>query len=204
MTEGAKIDELPLRRMPAQARSREKVSRALAAAERLLDRDGPEALTLTQVASEAGLSAGALHQYLPDREAILQVLAARYYQRLESLFDQALKSAGSAQDDPAGALIDVVAEVYRDEVALRSLRLGPGGSEQSRAHKQRMAGLIEELLLVRHWASAAQAPVVARVLFHAGDGVLKEAFRDDGAGDAALLGALKDMIRAYLSAETVG
>ena len=69
---------LPLRRQPNQARSRDKVARALAAADDLLDEAGPDALTLNRVAERAGLTAGALHQYLPDRDAIVEVLAARY------------------------------------------------------------------------------------------------------------------------------
>ena len=115
------LEHLPLRRIPAQSRSRAKVARALAAADRLLDEKGPEALNLTRVAQEAGLSAGALHQYLPDRDAILRVLAARYYERLEALMAALMQVPDSAAD--IGGLLEAVVGIYRDEAALRSLLL---------------------------------------------------------------------------------
>jgi AcrR family transcriptional regulator len=53
----------------------------LKAADRLLAAEGTDALTTTRVAAEAGVSIGALYQYLPDRDAILHALADRYLTR---------------------------------------------------------------------------------------------------------------------------
>src|SRR3954447_25159346 len=63
------------RRVPRQARAREKLARVLEAADRLLAEEGVEALTTTRVAAAAGVSVGALYQYLPDRDAITEPLA---------------------------------------------------------------------------------------------------------------------------------
>src|SRR5258706_12582738 len=48
----------------------------LAAARRLLERDGPEALSLREVARRAGVSHNAPYRHFPDRAALLAALAA--------------------------------------------------------------------------------------------------------------------------------
>ena len=190
---------LPLRRQPNQARSRDKVARALAAADDLLDEAGPDALTLNRVAERAGLTAGALHQYLPDRDAIVEVLAARYHERLEALMVDAMARPADPQaDDPIGTTLAAVAEVYRDTAALRSLRLGHQGTS-SRAHKQRMAAHLARALAARGLVDGATAERVAPVIFFAADGVVQEAFRREPGGDPDLLEELGSMLRAYLS-----
>lgn len=191
----SELDALPLRRKPAQDRSRAKVERALDAADRLLDAAGPSALSLNRVAAEAGLSVGALHQYLPDRDAIVEVLAARYHRRLEALLEDALR--GPSTGDPIRAVLRGVVNVYRSETALRSVRL-EGSEAASRAHKRRMAEALRTLLVARGWAHGAKAKAVADVAFFAADAVLHEAFRRAPDGDRALLRELERMLRAYL------
>ncbi len=196
------LDGVPLRRVPTQARSREKVARALVAADGLLDHDGPAALNLTRVAAAAGLSVGALHQYLPDREAIVQALAARYHGRLEQLLDDAITAQHG--DDPVGTTIAAVADVYRDEAGVRVLRLGRDLTDDalgSAAHKERMAAKVRRALVARGLLpDDAGATVVARVVFLAADAVLHEAFRADAAGERALLDELTTMLRGYVRA----
>ena len=66
-----------LRKVPQQTRSRDKVARVLAAADRLLASHGAEALTTTRVAAAAGVSVGTLYQYFANKEAILVAMARR-------------------------------------------------------------------------------------------------------------------------------
>ena len=81
------LDVPRLRRVPRQARSRERLARMLDAAEELLVAEGPGALTTTRVASAAGVSVGSLYQYLPDKEAIVEALAGRYLAEFEGLME---------------------------------------------------------------------------------------------------------------------
>ena len=95
--------EVPrLRRVPRQARSRERLARMLDAAEALLVSEGPAALTTTRVAAAAGVSVGSLYQYLPDKEAIVEALAGRYLAEFEALMQQLAEQAPFA--DPVGTL----------------------------------------------------------------------------------------------------
>lgn len=64
-------------REPKQARSRAKVTLILEATIRLIERDGPDALTTNAIAASAGVSIGTLYQFFPNREAILDTLAAK-------------------------------------------------------------------------------------------------------------------------------
>lgn len=195
---------VPLRRIPSQARSRDKVARSLAAADLILDRDGVEALNLTRVAAEAGVSVGALYQYLPDREAIVEALAARYHARLEALMDDIVAEASQTwPEDPIGSAIDAFTELYRGEAGVRALRIGQqrsGEAPRADDHKRRMAAKVCDLLAARGVLSGEDdSEAVGRVIFLAADAVMHEAFRDDADGATGLLGQLKTMLRCYLS-----
>ncbi|WP_370962173.1 TetR/AcrR family transcriptional regulator [Amycolatopsis sp. cg9] len=196
MTEGR------LRRVPRQARSREKLARVLAAADRLLAEDGVEALTTTRVAAEAGVPVGTLYQYLPDREAITEALAEGYLARLEELMGAfAERAEEETWDDPVGLLVDAFAGLYRAEPGFRALWLGrgltDGAREADRAHKRVMAAGVHRILVAqRLLRDDYPAAVACRTAFLAADAVLQEAFRGDGAPE--LLDPVKTMLRAYL------
>ena len=70
-------DHLP-RRSPSQRRSRERVERLLAVAATLIAERGSDALRMSEVAEQAGVSIGSLYQYFPDKGAIIRMLAQRY------------------------------------------------------------------------------------------------------------------------------
>lgn len=195
------VADLPLARIPTQARSREKVLRALAAAERIVTTEGVDAITLPRVAAAADVSVGALYQYLPDREAITAAIVARYHARLEALLDAVIEAAPQIHpEDPVRYVLDAVAEVYQDEAAARSLRgaagvVGPG-ADAARAHKERMGDKVRLLLVVvGALDDGPTSAVVARVAFTAADAVLHDAFALDASERAAVLAELERVLR---------
>jgi len=196
------MTESRLRRVPRQARSREKLAKVLAAADRLLAEEGVEALTTTRVAAEAGVSVGALYQYLPDRDAITEALAELYLGRLETLMDSfAEQAAGETWADPVGLLVDAFAGLYRAEPGFRALWFGrglaDGSREADRAHKRVMATGVHRVLVAQGLLRDDYAAAVAcRTAFLAADAVIQEVFRGDGAPE--LLEPVKTMLRAYL------
>ncbi|NUP15677.1 MAG: TetR/AcrR family transcriptional regulator [Streptomyces sp.] len=196
---------VPLRRTPRQARSRARLARVLEAAERVLVRDGVQALTTTRVAAEAGVSVGSLYQYLPDRDAIIDALAAGYLARLEAAMDDLVTVAEAEQwDDPVGVLIDAYAAIYRTGHGFRALWFGSSLTEQTRAadreHKRRMADGVRRIVLVlglAHDDEALARACHAAVL--AADALAQEAFRRDPEGDPGLLDEAGLMLRGYLT-----
>ncbi|MBT2419326.1 TetR family transcriptional regulator [Streptomyces sp. ISL-22] len=200
------IWQAPLRRTPQQARSKARLARVLQAAERVLVEEGVQALTTTRVAAEAGVSVGSLYQYLPDRDAIVDALAAGYFARLEGAMDDLVHAAADERwKDPVGVLIDAYAAIYRTEHGFRALWFGSGLTEQTRAadreHKRRMADGIRRILLalgITRDDEALGRTCHAAVL--AADALAQEAFRRDAEGDPGLLDEAKVMLRGYLTA----
>ena len=66
----------------------------LAAARKLVDRDGPKALTMRAVAGEVGYSPGALYEYFGSKGDILEALYFQGAQGLEGRTRQVLAAAG--------------------------------------------------------------------------------------------------------------
>ncbi|MFJ8536942.1 TetR family transcriptional regulator [Streptomyces sp. NPDC093591] len=199
---------VPLRRTPQQARSKARLARVLQAAERVLVGEGVQALTTTRIAAEAKVSVGSLYQYLPDRDAIIDALAAGYFARLETAMGDLVRAAADERwDDPVGELIDAYAAIYRTEHGFRALWFGSSLTERTRAadraHKHRMADGVRRVLLAlgvtpdgEALARACHAAVLAA------DALAQEAFRRDPDGDPGLLDEAKIMLRGYLTAIT--
>src|SRR3954467_15220253 len=67
----------PLRRVPVQGRSVERVRRMLDACAGLVDEVGYDGLTTTLLAERAGVAIGSVYQFFPDKRAIVQALTLR-------------------------------------------------------------------------------------------------------------------------------
>lgn len=79
-----------LRKAPSQRRSRELVDSLLEATRRLLEQEGPAALTTNRIAEVAGVSIGSLYQYFPDKDALVDALFCAQTERsLEERIDWA-------------------------------------------------------------------------------------------------------------------
>ncbi|MFG2968148.1 TetR family transcriptional regulator [Streptomyces sp. NPDC048288] len=195
-----------LRRTPQQARSKARLARVLKAAERVLVAEGVQALTTTRVAAEAKVSVGSLYQYLPDRDAIIDALAATYFSQLEAVMEEFVRSAATERwPDPVGVLIDTYAGLYRTEDGFRALWFGSGLTDRTRdadrEHKRRMADGVRRVLLALGIAGDSEGLGRAcHAALLAADALAQEAFRRDAGGDTALLEEAKVMLRGYLMA----
>jgi len=192
------------RRIPRQRRSRERVERALDAADRLLAAEGADALSTTRIARAAGMSVGSLYQYFPDTGAIVAALAERHMDAFAELMEQTVeRAAGEPWEDPVGALVDVFAGRYRDEPGYRALWFGrhltPELREADRRNKLALAdGLRRAALELGLARDDERAVTISHAAVHACDALLQEAFRRHPDGDAALLEEAKTMLRGYL------
>jgi AcrR family transcriptional regulator len=105
------------RKQPRQARARVTRDAILVGAERLLGREGPEALTTNRIADEAGVSVGSVYQYFPNKQAIIAALVDVYVSRFFEFFAAALEAS---HDLPLETVGDTLArgllELYRANV----------------------------------------------------------------------------------------
>lgn len=197
-------DSLTLRREPQQARSRARLAGLLDAAETLLVREGPEALTTTRIAEEAGVSVGSLYRWFPDKAAIVDALTRRYLTEFEATIDELAAAAPTAEwDDPAGMLLEVFAHRGVSQPGYRALWLGRQFSEElraaDRANKEVLANGVRRILVGRGMLDDSEGAATAcRAGVLAADALLHEAFRLDADGDPELMGEAKELLRAYL------
>jgi AcrR family transcriptional regulator len=198
-----------LRNVPIQARSRERLRRVLDAADEVLAREGAEAFTTTRVAAQAGVPIGSVYRFFPDKEAIAEALAVRYWSDFEDLVAGVAEADQTEPlDDPVGAVVDVLVAGFRARPGFLGLWFGGLRTERirdaTRPTRTAIARSIERIL-AGHWPDASQRTRsrAAEMVVLAGDGLLREAFRRDRRGDGSLLAESKLMLRAYL-AERLG
>ncbi|CAB4908686.1 unannotated protein [freshwater metagenome] len=94
------------RRQPQQERSRQTVERIVAAAARVLEREGDRAATTNRIAAEAGVSPGSLYQYFADRDDLLLAVTERVVAEFEARVVPALRQA--AREDVVAGIVTVV------------------------------------------------------------------------------------------------
>jgi len=103
----------PLRRQPSQQRSRERVERILVAAAELLAEGGPGALRPSDVASRAEVPIGSLYQYFGNKNAILESLVERYFDRIRDTLTRYI-----ADQDTLDGVLDGMATASRQWLAM--------------------------------------------------------------------------------------
>jgi AcrR family transcriptional regulator len=118
----AKI-ESPLRRMPSQRRSRERVEKILNCARTLIAGKGSDAMRMSEVAEMARISIGSLYQYFPDKSAIIQTLARRYNAEGRKCIEAELSSVRDIDGfrDAFGRLIDIYYGIFLAEPVIRDI-----------------------------------------------------------------------------------
>ncbi|HLI41599.1 MAG TPA: TetR/AcrR family transcriptional regulator [Streptosporangiaceae bacterium] len=112
--------------MPTGVALRDVRERLFAAAERVLARDGPSALTSRAVTAEAGVAKGVLHRHFADFDAFLAELVADRVARIGAQAAALREAAGtgSVAGNLAGALTDLFGSVALRIVALVTFRDG--------------------------------------------------------------------------------
>jgi AcrR family transcriptional regulator len=195
-----------LRRVPAQARSRERLARILRAADDVLAAGGVGTFTLGAVADEAGVPVGSIYHFFADKDALVDALAivawSTFAERIRAVADRAPELT---LEEAVAATVDVLQSGLRDARGFRALWYGPLRTQRVRdaTRPTRQAFVVEvRRVLGAHWttADAADLELAAQMTVLIGDGLLREAFRVDPEGDPTLLRELQVTVRAYLAA----
>ncbi|TCL72279.1 TetR/AcrR family transcriptional regulator [Rhizobium sp. BK251] len=112
-----------LRRIPSQKRGRDRFEKILAVAMELIERNGSDALKMSEIVEKADLSFGALYQYFPDKTSIIRTLAERFNEQGRACVQAELAKV----TDAAGlrqALCDIADQYYeffRREPVMRDI-----------------------------------------------------------------------------------
>ncbi|MEV8633717.1 TetR/AcrR family transcriptional regulator [Streptosporangium sp. NPDC051023] len=112
--------------MPTGVHLRDPREQLFSAAERVLLRDGPDALTSRALTVEAGVAKGVLHRHFDDFDAFLAELVLDRIARLDTQAAALRESAGTGTvaDNLTGALTELFSSVAVAIVALITFRDG--------------------------------------------------------------------------------
>lgn len=193
-----------LRRMPAQARSRQLVERVLDTASRVLMDRGIEEITTRSVAQAAKVPVASLYQYFADRDAILLALVARDTEEMDAQTREDLEALRVLSiQSMVGTIVRAFTKVYARrpeflQIWLRG-RTNSAIHDFGREHNRRMAESLRSFAIEAGVATRTLPLGVVELAVEIGDRVLQLAYEKDPSGDDFIIEEGIAMITAYLS-----
>jgi AcrR family transcriptional regulator len=116
-----------VRKGPQQQRAKATVSAILDGMVRVLEQEGSDAASTSRVAEVAGVSVGTLYQYFANRDALLDALQDREFERATEMMQRVLASGAYASDrEAARAVIEGLLELHSAAPALHRLLVVEG------------------------------------------------------------------------------
>ena len=192
----------PLRRVPVQRRSAQRLARILDACAELLEETGYEDLSTRAVADRAGVPIGSVYRFFPHKRAMAEALARRNL----DVYAGRITARLSASAEPLAwrHAMDVVLDEY-----LAMKRTVPGfalveftvpAPQESRQANYEVADRLRELFAGRLGLDATDEGLRTAFLVavETADALLQLAFRTDPGGDPAIITETGHLLRAYL------
>ena len=197
------------RKTPVQDRSRARLGKILASAERLIARHGSDRLRMGELATESGISIGSLYQYFPDKPSVIQTLAGRYNAESRRCIVEAL-SAVREGDELAEAFTGLMTQFYgmvRSNPVMRDIWAGMQADKQlaalqlaeSRAMGQALADAVAR---VRAVSDAAELTATMLLVWDLGESTVRLAIHEDEPAGQMMVAAYVRMALTELTRET--
>lgn len=194
------------RRVPVQARSRERVERILDAAAQLLADKGYDAVKTNSIAKRAGVSIGSVYQFFPNRFAIFNALAARYREKIATSLSRTMgpNSPDRPWEEALEEGFDSLAEMWRNDWAFHSVWSAiQNTAELTEAREKYREMLINENLAfflrrILPAASDSRLQAIARVMLEAGNVLLDQSMHNGKEQDGLVINELKFLMHNYI------
>ncbi len=146
----------------------------LDAARKMFVRKGVDAATVQEIATEAGLSAGAIYRYYSSKAELLRAVCGHWVEKDRALFERAAAEAGS----PLEGLMQVGRAVWDDmkgpdatedtllalETTLVAARHSPGLAAERRAAMLKVVAMVERVIRQAQAAGEIDPALDARAL----------------------------------------
>ena len=197
------------RKGPKQQRSKVTVSAILDATVQVLERQGTDAATTSRIAEVAGVSVGTLYQYFANRDAILDALQDREFERASEMMSRVLARGAYGSDrEVARAVIEGLLDLHSAAPALHRLLVVEGlrvtPTERVQAFDMRIIALIRGFLMlagarIRRPNLDAASFVVYQAVRASMLACLLE--RPPGLDADALVSEITDLVLRYLAAD---
>ena len=205
--------EAGVRRSPLQGRSEHTVQKILDGASSLLGKMPLEEVTTTRIATEAGLSVGALYRFFPDKQSIVDAIAVQHVEQFRHSLEQTVmrklerELADLAAFNPANLLNDVV-DAYVEYLDVNpDFRAISFGRHISAATKEREASpavglpaLLKNFMLERLGIpNSPELDLMLRVVSEAGERLIAYAYEQPTRVERdRVVGEMKKMLAGYL------
>lgn len=195
----------PLRRVPTQARSRQRFERMLDAAEHEFADVGFEAATMQAIAARAETSIGSLYQFFPNKQVLYDAISERYLSRVREMLDLLLSPELLARPwtEVLDTAVDAIWAFDRDAPAVRAVwlqgRVTPDLIHAGSAINREMAARLE-VFLARHLLGLppAQRSVVATMVVETISSMIFVATLRGEPAASQLMEETKVLLRRYL------
>jgi AcrR family transcriptional regulator len=183
------------------------VNAILEATVQILEREGLDAATTTRIAEVAGVSIGTLYQYFSHRDAILNALQDREFERALSLMQELLAEGNLAKTprETVTAVVRGLTGLYRTRPGLHRV-LAIEGLRVARAERVHDFDL-RVIGIIRHFLVATSAPIrrknidaAAFVAFQSVRAILLASLleRPPGLDEETTVGEVVDLLLRYL------
>ncbi|MFP6598198.1 MAG: TetR/AcrR family transcriptional regulator [Candidatus Hydrogenedentota bacterium] len=146
------------RRVPVQARSRERVERILDAAAHLLTEEGYNSVKTNLIAKRAGISIGSVYQFFPNRYAIINALGEPYQSKIAQVLMMYMGPDAPDDrhwDETLAEVIDILAEMWRDDWAFHSVWLAIRSTTELQESDVLFRKKLIDSLLVNFWKKSS-------------------------------------------------
>lgn len=180
------------RRQPRSRHAAITVDAILISVERILEQDGPSALTTNRIAEVAGVSIGSLYQYFPNKEALVGALQDRY---ADDTLSRVRSVLAEAEQLPINVVIARAAEAVlsakREQRPihrwLNEWRAVTGSHERYRRALDEHVELIADFLALRPDVNLTDHRAAAFVLVHAIEGIIEATSEREAHADAVAI-----------------
>ena len=195
-----------VRTEPVQQRSAQRIELLLDAAAEIIDANGIDSLTTSDVATRSGSSVGVVYRYFPNIQSLLRALAARNMQRYTDRVFGAIAAESSDWRTTFEPGLDVFVDMCRFVPGFRALRFGdiinnrfldPSMSNNG-VLARAFAGILEEKYNLDPTDDLVfEVEILVEIL----DALLKRAFLIDRDGDPRFIDKARILARTYLDAQ---
>lgn len=114
-------------RAPTQKRSIERVNSILEAARGLIAKHGSAGLKIKDIAEAAGVTAGSMYQYFPNKAAIIQELGQRYLDETAGMIEAGLNPPPQNMDEVLAfvhRMFDAYYQMHRVDPVIQDIWMG--------------------------------------------------------------------------------
>ena len=194
------------RRLPVQARSRERVDRILDAAAQLLTERGYDAVKTNHIAKSAGVSIGSIYQFFPNRYAIFHARVTRYLDRIADILSAHMgpEALDLPYNEVLENVIDIMAEIWRSEDAFHAVWLAIQNTAELRQADEYYANMFVNETLYNFLSRVLpdieedRRRVIARIVFETSQVLLDHSVRKRNSQDTLIIEELKVILTSYV------